>query len=89
MSTPAVGDHKILIGEHHLVAGPPSRLEQDPLPSCLHRSGVFCGTYIPAPTRVEACLRQRRSELSDGCRMVFEQGAAQQTPTTGWTAKDD
>lgn len=35
----------------------------------------LCASYIPDPTRVEQCLRQSRSDLSDACRSVFEQGA--------------
>jgi hypothetical protein len=31
--------------------------------------------YIPAPTRVEHCLRQNKSDLSDACRSVFDQSA--------------
>jgi hypothetical protein len=35
----------------------------------------FCVGYIPDPTRVEYCLRQNMSDLSDACRAVFEQSA--------------
>jgi hypothetical protein len=35
----------------------------------------LCAGYIPDPTRVEQCLRQSKSELSDACRLVFEQSA--------------
>jgi hypothetical protein len=35
----------------------------------------FCVGYIPDPTRFEYCLRQNMSDLSDGCRSVFEQSA--------------
>ena len=35
----------------------------------------LCAGYIPDPTRVEQCLRQSKSDLSDACRSVFEQSA--------------
>jgi hypothetical protein len=35
----------------------------------------FCVGYISDPTRVEYCLRQNMSDLSDACRSVFEQSA--------------
>lgn len=35
----------------------------------------FCFGSIPDPARVENCLRQNMSELSDACRSVFEQSA--------------
>src|SRR5215471_16607830 len=31
-----------------------------------------CAGYFP-PTRVEHCRRQNKSDLSDACRLVFEQ----------------
>ena len=34
-----------------------------------------CAGYIPDPTRVEQCLRQNKSDLTDACRSVFEQSA--------------
>jgi hypothetical protein len=34
----------------------------------------LCGRYIPDPTRVEQCLRQKISGLSVACRSVFEPG---------------
>jgi hypothetical protein len=33
-----------------------------------------CSTYIPDATKVETCLRQNKSGLSNACRSVFEQG---------------
>ena len=33
----------------------------------------LCARFIPDPTSVQSCLRQRQSELSDPCRSVFEQ----------------
>jgi len=33
----------------------------------------LCAGNIPDPTRVEQCLRQSKPDLSDACRLVFEQ----------------
>lgn len=35
----------------------------------------LCAGYIPDASRVEQCLRQNKSDLSDACRSVFEQSA--------------
>ena len=34
-------------------------------------------SYIPDAARVENCLRQRTADLSDACRSVFGQSAAE------------
>jgi len=31
-------------------------------------------SFNPDPTRVERCLRQNKTDLTDTCRAVFEQG---------------
>jgi hypothetical protein len=36
----------------------------------------LCSSDIPDPDRVEHCLRQNKSDLSDACRLVFEQSAS-------------
>ena len=36
----------------------------------------LCANDIPDPKKVENCLRQKKSELSDQCRLVFEQNAS-------------
>jgi hypothetical protein len=41
--------------------------------ACAPDAFRFCVGYIPDPTRVEHCLRQNKSDLSDACRLVFEQ----------------
>ena len=41
--------------------------------ACAPDAFRLCAGYIPDPTRVEQCLRQNKSDLSDGCRMIFEQ----------------
>ena len=43
--------------------------------ACAPGAFRLCSGYIPDPTRVEHCLRQNKSDLSDACRSVFEQSA--------------
>jgi hypothetical protein len=43
--------------------------------ACAPDAFRLCAGYIPDPTRVEQCLRQSKSDLSDACRSVFEQSA--------------
>jgi hypothetical protein len=43
--------------------------------ACAPDAFRLCTGYIPDPTRVEHCLRQNKSDLSDACRSVFEQSA--------------
>ena len=43
--------------------------------ACAPDAFRLCLSYIPDATSVEACLRQRRSELSDACRAVFDHAA--------------
>ena len=43
--------------------------------ACAPDAFRFCVGYIPDPTRVEYCLRQNMSDLSDARRAVFEQSA--------------
>jgi hypothetical protein len=62
--------------------------------ACAPDAFRFCVGYIPDPTRVEHCLRQNMSDLSDACRAVFEQSArpsGQQSPqgtATGNSIRD-
>ena len=44
--------------------------------ACASDAFRLCASYIPDATNVEACLRQRKSDLSDACKAVFEQAAA-------------
>jgi hypothetical protein len=44
--------------------------------ACAPDAFRLCASYIPDATSVEACLKQRQSELSDACRAVFEHAAA-------------
>jgi hypothetical protein len=43
--------------------------------ACAPDAFRLCSSYIPDPTRVEHCLRQSKSDLSDACRSAFEQSA--------------
>ena len=43
--------------------------------ACAPDAFRLCSSYIPDPTRVEHCLRQSKSDLSDACRSVVEQSA--------------
>ncbi|MGY4625491.1 hypothetical protein [Bradyrhizobium sp. USDA 4486] len=44
--------------------------------ACTPDAFRLCSAYIPDPTGVEACLRLRKSDLSEGCKAVFEQASA-------------
>ena len=43
--------------------------------ACAPDAFRLCVGYIPDPSRVEHCLRQNKSDLSDACRSVFDQSA--------------
>jgi len=43
--------------------------------ACAPDAFRLCSAYIPDASRVELCLRQNKSELSDACRSVFAQSA--------------
>lgn len=40
--------------------------------ACTPDAFRLCSAYIPDPSGVEACLRQRRSDLSAACKAVFD-----------------
>lgn len=44
--------------------------------ACTPDAFRLCSAYIPDPSGVEACLRQRKSNLSEACRAVFDQASA-------------
>jgi hypothetical protein len=56
-------------------AGQENRGTPEQRAACAPDAFRLCAGYIPDPTRVEQCLRQSKSELSDACRLVFEQNA--------------
>jgi hypothetical protein len=43
--------------------------------ACAPDAFRLCSSYITDPGRVEYCLKQNKSDLSDACRLVFEQSA--------------
>jgi len=43
--------------------------------ACAPDAFRLCAGYISDSTRVEQCLRQSKSDLSEACRSVFEQSA--------------
>ena len=43
--------------------------------ACAPDAFRLCAGSIPDPARVEQCLRQSKLDLSDACRLVFEQSA--------------
>ena len=49
-----------------------NRGSPDQRAACMRDAFRLCAGYIPDATRVEECLRQNKSDLSDACRLVFE-----------------
>ena len=43
--------------------------------ACAPDAFRLCSSYIPNPGEVASCLRQKRAELSDPCRSVFDRAA--------------
>jgi hypothetical protein len=48
--------------------------------ACASDAFRLCSSYVPDPTEVAGCLRQKRSELSGACRSVFDQAAKAADP---------
>jgi hypothetical protein len=48
--------------------------------ACAPDAFRLCNSYMPDPTDVASCLRQRRSELSGACRSIFDQAAKTADP---------
>ena len=44
--------------------------------ACTSDAFRLCASYIPDVTKVETCLRTRKSDLSAACRSVFSQNSA-------------
>ncbi|MGY3288146.1 hypothetical protein ACVWWP_001213 [Bradyrhizobium sp. LM3.6] len=40
--------------------------------ACRSDAGKFCAEHIGKPPQMNACLRENKSKLSDGCRRVVE-----------------
>ena len=51
--------------------------------ACAPDAFRLCLGYIPDATSVEACLRQRKSDLSDACRAIFDHAEAASVRTIG------
>jgi hypothetical protein len=52
--------------------------------ACAPDAFRLCLSHMPDATNVEACLRQRKSDLSDACRTVFDHaGEAASVRTVG------
>ncbi|MGX4801814.1 hypothetical protein [Bradyrhizobium guangdongense] len=43
--------------------------------ACTPDAFRLCSAYIPDPAGVEVCLRQRKSDLSEACKAVFDHAA--------------
>jgi len=43
--------------------------------ACAPDAFRLCSAYLPDATRVEGCLRFRKSDLSEACRSVFDHAA--------------
>ncbi|QPF88901.1 hypothetical protein [Bradyrhizobium commune] len=44
--------------------------------ACTSDAFRLCASDIPDPARVESCLRHRKLDLSEACRLVFDQGTS-------------
>jgi hypothetical protein len=44
--------------------------------ACTPDAFRLCSAYIPDPAGVEACLKLRKSDLSEACKAVFEQATS-------------
>jgi hypothetical protein len=40
--------------------------------ACTPDAFRLCSSFIPDPAKVESCLRQRKQDLSNACRLVFD-----------------
>ena len=40
--------------------------------ACRGDAGKFCAEHVGKPPQMNACLRENKSKLSDGCRKVVE-----------------
>ena len=59
-----------------LVGGATASAQSGPSPqeqmACRSDAGKFCADHIGKPPQMNACLRENKSKLSDGCRKVVE-----------------
>ena len=40
--------------------------------ACRSDAGKFCAEHVGKPPQMNACLRENKAKLSDGCRKVVE-----------------
>ena len=59
-----------------LAAGSLAHAQSGPTPqeqmACRSDAGKFCAEHIVKPPQMNACLRDNKPRLSDGCRKVVE-----------------
>src|SRR3954451_23073846 len=59
-----------------LAAGSLAQAQSGPTPqeqmACRSDAGKFCAEHIGKPPQMNACLRDNKAKLSDGCRKVVE-----------------
>jgi hypothetical protein len=69
--------HSVYVSLVILIAGATSAAAQSgPSPqeqmACRGDAGKFCAEHIGKPPQMNACLRDNKAKLSDGCRKVVE-----------------
>ena len=59
-----------------LAAGSLAQAQSGPTPqeqmACRSDAGKFCAEHIGKPPQMNACLKENKAKLSDGCRKVVE-----------------
>ena len=59
-----------------LAAGSLAHAQSGPTPqeqmACRSDAGKFCAEHIGKPPQMNACLKENKAKLSDGCRKVVE-----------------
>ena len=59
-----------------LATGSLAQAESGPSPqeqmACRSDAGKFCAEHIGKPPQMNACLKENKAKLSDGCRKVVE-----------------
>jgi hypothetical protein len=59
-----------------LATGPLAHAQSGPSPqeqmACRPDAGKFCAEHVGKPPQMNACLKENKAKLSDGCRKVVE-----------------
>jgi hypothetical protein len=55
--------------------GQESRGTAEQRAACAPDAFRLCSSYIPDASKIETCLRLKKSELSGSCRLVFRQNS--------------